>query len=45
MSDGPETVRTPTPEAAEHTSEVLAELGLTAEEIADPRQREVWSAS
>ena len=33
LVDGPATVRTAAPEAGEHTSEVLADLGLSAEEI------------
>ncbi|MBO0686503.1 MAG: CoA transferase, partial [Candidatus Dormibacteraeota bacterium] len=36
-----ETVRGPSPELGEHSSEVLAELGLTAAEIADLRRRGV----
>jgi formyl-CoA transferase len=41
MSDGPSTVRTASPEAGQHTYELLGELGLTGDEIADLRQREV----
>jgi formyl-CoA transferase len=41
MSEGPATVRTASPAGGEHTSEVLEELGLSADEIADLRQREV----
>jgi formyl-CoA transferase len=41
MSEGPATVRTASPEAGAHTSEVLTELGLSADQIAALRQREV----
>jgi crotonobetainyl-CoA:carnitine CoA-transferase CaiB-like acyl-CoA transferase len=41
MSEGPATVRTASPEAGQHTTDVLAELGLSDDEIAQLRRREV----
>jgi crotonobetainyl-CoA:carnitine CoA-transferase CaiB-like acyl-CoA transferase len=41
MTDGPPTVRSPSPEAGEHTTAVLLELGLEAGEIDDLRLRNV----
>jgi crotonobetainyl-CoA:carnitine CoA-transferase CaiB-like acyl-CoA transferase len=41
MSDGAPTVRAPTPESGEHTDEVLRELGLSLEEIAELRARRI----
>ena len=41
--DGPPTVRTATPEAGEHTTPVLLELGLDDAEIEDLRRRGVIS--
>ncbi|MDY7104118.1 MAG: CoA transferase [Actinomycetota bacterium] len=38
---GPATVRTPSPEAGEHSDDVLAALGLDADEIDDLRRRGV----
>jgi crotonobetainyl-CoA:carnitine CoA-transferase CaiB-like acyl-CoA transferase len=43
MAGGPPTVRSPTPEAGEHTTAVLLELGLAAAEIDDLRRRHVVS--
>jgi formyl-CoA transferase len=43
MTDGPPTVRTATPEAGEHTTSVLFELGLGSDEIEDLRRRKVVS--
>ena len=43
MADGPPTVRTASPEAGEHTTSVLLELGLDADEIDDLRRRHVVS--
>jgi formyl-CoA transferase len=43
MTDGPPTVRTATPEAGEHTTSVLFELGLGSDEIEDLRRRNVVS--
>ncbi|HXX48518.1 MAG TPA: CaiB/BaiF CoA-transferase family protein [Myxococcota bacterium] len=41
LSGGPPSVRTPTPEAGEHSDEILAELGLSAAEIAALRAKGV----
>jgi formyl-CoA transferase len=37
----PSGLRSPAPESGEHTDEILRELGLTDEEIADLRRREL----
>ena len=39
MSDGPPTVRTPSPDPGQHTEEVLGELGISPERIDDLRAR------
>ena len=41
MSGGPDTVRSPSPGEGEHTTEILADLGLSSEEIGDLRRRRV----
>jgi crotonobetainyl-CoA:carnitine CoA-transferase CaiB-like acyl-CoA transferase len=41
MTDGPPTVRTPSPMTGQHTDEVLAELGLTPDEISDLHQKAI----
>jgi crotonobetainyl-CoA:carnitine CoA-transferase CaiB-like acyl-CoA transferase len=41
IAGGPDTVRAPSPQSGEHTTEVLEELGLDAEEIKDLRERHV----
>ncbi len=43
LVDGPSTVRAATPEAGEHTTSVLLELGLEADEVDDLRRRGVIS--
>jgi formyl-CoA transferase len=43
LVDGPPTVRAPTPEAGEHTTSVLLDLGLEPDEVDDLRQRGVIS--
>ena len=41
MSEGDKTVRSASPAAGQHTDQVLAELGLTTEEIEELRERKV----
>ena len=43
LAGGPPTVRSASPEAGEHTTALLLELGLSADEIEDLRQRHVVS--
>ena len=41
MSDSTSTIKVAAPERGEHTDEILADLGLSAEEIEDLRSRTV----